>query len=249
MEKWLNNCRDKRMKQMPRLKPINESPKNQDVFNVMDFTIFCPKHRKIAVSFSYDDPKQEIWFPFVYLSSDIKERLTVEESIALILSDGKPQLMAVYKKEQPYDANVSYVCSIKMKEFNFGFTRFVCLVRLHSDNPILQCCRKTSRIIWIDIERIFNNTNDCLWGRLIKYYARQIDEDFQRLRSDYFMISSPIIEKHLRVIEEETLKSLNITEKKDPIILHGFHSTVFSDIRYVLRVFQRIFRKIWFQNI
>ena len=74
---------------MSRLKPINKSPKNQKIFHNMAFVIFCPKHRKIAVSDNFDTPRTlAIWLPFVYLSSDIKNRITVEESISLILSDG-----------------------------------------------------------------------------------------------------------------------------------------------------------------
>ena len=143
---------------MSRLKPINKSSQNQNVFNNMAFVIFCPKHRKIAVSDNFDERRElAVWYPFVYLSSELEKRLTIEEGISLTLSDGNPELMALYKEEQPFESNVFYVLSTSMKEFKFGFTRSVCLVRLHSDNPVLQCCRKTSRIIWLDIERILNN--------------------------------------------------------------------------------------------
>ena len=208
---------------MSRLKPINRSPKNQKVFHNMAFAIFCPKHRKIAVSDNYDAQKElAIWLPFVYLSSDTKKRLTVEESISLILSDGKPELMAAYKKEQPFDSNGSFVYCIKMKEFNFGFTRLVCLVRLHSDNPVLQCCRKTSRIIWLDIEHIFTNKMVGLWGPQIKFYAEQIDVDFQTVRHDYNNISSLFLQDPLAGSDQEILKSLNISEKQMQLFYMDF---------------------------
>ena len=64
---------------MSRLKSINKSPKKQKIFHIMAFTIFCPKHRKIAVSDNFEEQKElALWFPFVYLSSDIENRITVE---------------------------------------------------------------------------------------------------------------------------------------------------------------------------
>ena len=154
---------------MSRLKPINKSPKNQNVFNNMAFIIFCPKHRKIAVSDNFDERRElSVLYPFVYLSSELEKRLTIEECISLILSDGNPELITLYKEEQPFESNVLYVWSTRMKKFKFGFTRSVCLVRLHSDNPVLQCCRKTSLIIWLEIEHIVNNYMDCLWGGQFK---------------------------------------------------------------------------------
>ena len=127
------------------LKPIKKSPKNQNVFHIMVFTIFCLKHRKIAVSVNFYSQKElAIWLPFVYLSSEIKKRITVKESISLILSDGNPQLKCIYKKELPFDSNISHYNRTSIKHYTFGFTRSTCFVRLHSDNPVLQCCRKTA---------------------------------------------------------------------------------------------------------
>ena len=78
---------------MSRLKPINKSPKNEKVFHIMAFTIFCPKHRKIAVSDNFEAGKElAILLPFVYLSSDIKKRITVEESISLIQNQPSTQV-------------------------------------------------------------------------------------------------------------------------------------------------------------
>ena len=55
---------------MSRLKPINKSPKKQNVFHNKAFVIFCPKHQKIAVSDTFKERRElAIWFPFVYLSS------------------------------------------------------------------------------------------------------------------------------------------------------------------------------------
>ena len=173
---------------MPRLKPINKSPKKQNAFHNMAFVIFCAKHRKIAVSDNFDERRElAIWLPFIYLSSEFKKRITVEESISLILSDGNPELFSLYKKEQPFDSNVSFVHSTFIEAVKFVFTRSVCFVRLHSDNPVLQCCRKTSRIIWLDIEYILNDYIDCLWGLQLKIYINDLDEEIQSVRADYYI--------------------------------------------------------------
>ena len=163
---------------MSRLKPINRSSEKKNVFHNMAFVIFCPKHRKIAVSDNFDDQRElAIWLPFVYLSSDIKKRITVEESISWILSDGNPQLFSQYKKGQSFDSKVSFMDSTSIESFKFGFTRSVCLVRLHSDNPVLQCYRKTSLSIWLDIALLLNNNIDCLWGPQLKTYINHFDEE------------------------------------------------------------------------
>ena len=200
---------------MSRLKPINKSPKKKNVFHNMAFVIFCPKHWKIAVSDNFDERRElAVWLPFVYLSSDIKKRITVEESIALILSDDNTELMELYTREEPYDANVSYVRDINIEEFKFGFTRTVYLVRLHSDNPVLQCCRKTSRIIWLDIEHILNDNIDCLWGpNSLNEYIRQFDSKIQRVRSDYHTQTMIYDNYGPSMLGKNLLKSLNITEK------------------------------------
>ena len=222
-------------KQMSRLKPINKYPKKLNVFHNMAFVIFCPKHRKIAVSDNIVKKRElAIWLPFVYLSSDIKKRITVEESIALILSDDNPRLTALYKKEKPFDSSISSMCSMSIKEINFGFTRSVCLVRLHSDNPVLQCCRKTSRTIWLDIDLISNDYIDCLWGPQLKHYIRVFDEYFQKVRTVYCLYSK-LYTPHIP--DEQVLKSLNITEKQIQLfymdfIEHCFPSVVMSFVSF-----------------
>ena len=213
---------------MSRLKPINKSPKNQKVFHNMCFIIFCPKHRKIAVSDAFKERRElAIWLPFVYLSSDIKKRITVEESVSLILSDGNPVFTSQYKREQPFDSNVSFVCFERIKEYNFGFTRFVCFIRLHSDNPVLQCCRKTSRIIWLDIEKVLNDYIDCPWGPQIETNCRKFDERIQSLRINYFEVTHLFNTHPLPNIQKDILKSLNITEKQIKLFFIDFNEHCF----------------------
>ena len=219
---------------MSRLEPINKRPQKQNVFHNMAFVIFCPKHRKTAFSDQFDEQRGlTVWFPFVYLSSNIEKRITIEESISLILSGDNPELMTLYKEEQPFESNVSYVLSEFKKQFKFGFTRSVCLVRLHSDNPVLQCCRKTSRIIWLDIEHILSNYFDCFWGIQIETYTRLFDEEIKRLRINYRIYTNMLGEIPLSVSGEEAINSLNITEKQIQLfyidfIEHCFPTTVMS---------------------
>ena len=87
---------------------------------------------------------------------------------------------------------------------------------------MLQCCRKTSRIIWLDIEQIFNNYIDCFWGQQIKFYARKIDGDFQRLRTHYAIYTTPFLYDPLPRNDKEVLKSLNINEKQIELFYMDF---------------------------
>ena len=196
------------------------------------------KHRKIAASDHFDERRElAIWLPFVYLSSDIKNRITEEDAICLALSDGNTELMALYKKEQPFETNVSYVYNQSLKEFKFGFTRSVCVVRLHSDNPVLLCCRKTSRIIWLDIEQVLNNYMDCLWGPQFNRFLREFDEEIQKVRSDYFVNTDIFDGYTLTDHGEMLLKSVNISKKLINLFYidfteHCFPSLVMSFVSF-----------------
>ena len=231
---------------MSRLKPINKSPKK--VFNCMVYVIFCPKHRKIAVSDNFKERRElAIWLPFLYLSSDIKERLTVVESISLILSDGNPQLMAVYKKEQPFDSNVSYVRRAFLKDYYRTYTRSFCMVRLHSDNPVLQCCRKTSRILWIDIEKVLNDYIDCLWGPECLYYFWHFDRDFKRLRQEHHIDIGRYVHK-LEENDRQVLKSLKINDKEIQLFYIDFTKHCFPSDAMSFISFKEYLRKYGFKT-
>ena len=216
-------------KQTSRLKPINKSPKK--LFNSIVFIIFCPKHRNIAVSDHFKKRRElAIWLPFVYLSSDIKKRITVEESIALILSDGNHELLATYKKEQPFDSNVSYVRRTFFEDYYHSFTRSFCMVRLHSDNPVLQCCRKTSRVFWLDIEHIRRNYKEFLWCfRELEYYIRVYDEQILKIRPLCITDQGPFL-VYPNLSERSLLKSLNIFDKEIQLFYIDFFEHCFPSL-------------------
>ena len=215
----------------------------------MTFVIICSKHRKIAVSDNSDVQRElAIWLPFVYLSSDIRKRITVEESISLILNGGDPKLMTIYKKEQPFDSNLYLIYRTNIKELNFGFTRSVCLVRLHSDNPVLQCCRKTSRIIWLDIEKVLNYNNDCFWGLQLRRYMKRFDEEIQSVRGEYLFYTEIFDGKTLTIIGDEILKSLNITEKQIQLFFIDFIEHCFPTVVMTFTSFKDYLKKYGFET-
>ena len=145
------------------LKPINKSPKNVLVYNCMSYFIYCPKHQKIAVCHNYEINRElAVNLPFIYLSSNIKTKITEEEGLSMILSDGDSLLMAKYKEERPFDTNISFVKYIEIKKSKINFTNLRCFARLHSDNPVLQCCRKTSKIPWMSAKDFQNNETNGL---------------------------------------------------------------------------------------
>ena len=234
-------------KQMSRLKPINKSPKK--VYDCIVFVIFCPKHRKIAFSDNFKERRQlAVWFPFVYLSSDVEKRITVEESISLILSDDNPELMALYQKEQPFDSNVSYIRRTFLKDYYRSFNRSFCMVRLHSDNPVLQCCRKTSRIIWLDIEHILNDYIDCAWDSCEpKYFTEIFNRQIQRIRPQYsidlgFFVLNP------NQSERRVLNSLNIFDREIQLFYIDFRRHCFPALIMSFVSFKDYLRKYGFKT-
>ena len=85
------------------------------------------KHQKLAVCVDNPHIHDELAFlpPFIYLSSDSKHRLTEEEGLSLILSDGDSQLIAKYREERPFDTNISNVRRNDFRQFKIGYTIFV----------------------------------------------------------------------------------------------------------------------------
>ena len=212
-----------------RLKPVNKWPKNQKPFNCMSYFIFCPKHQKIAVCDNHEIHRElAVWLPFIYLSPDIEQRLTEVEGLSFILSDGDSKLMAKYKKERPFDTNVYEVSIFDFYLAKINYTKFICIARLHSDNPGFQCCRKTSRILWMCAEDFRNDDISCLWSSILK--PKEIyrflgqtgvlhfcfDEYYMEWMLDYELEAQP------RNQGQQTLKSLKITEKQIGLFLYDY---------------------------
>ena len=217
-----------------RLKPINKFPKNQSVFNCMFYLIFCPKHQKIAICDNPDIHEElAVLPPFVYVSSDYNQRLKEEEGLSLILSDGDSQLLAKYKEERPFDTNVSNVTRIDLEQFEIGYTVFWCFARLHSDNPVVQCCRKTSRILWINVEDFQNDDLNCSWAVTSK--AKEFLKIWDRIRIYNLILTDSILQwaRTYRFENEPQnqgqmiLKALKVTEKHIDLFLFDFFEHCF----------------------
>ena len=175
MKKWFTNWISglrkgtDNQKNSFRLKPINKLPENKIVFKFMSYFIFCPKHQTIAVCDNYEINRElAVSLPFIYLSSNIKNKITEEGGLSMILSDDDSQLMDKYKEERLFDTNISYVKRIDIRESKVVFPELICFARLHSNNPVLQCCRKTSKILWMSAEDFQNNETNSLWVTFIK---------------------------------------------------------------------------------
>ena len=140
------------MKKSKKFRPFNKWLTNKKVFNNISFVIFCPKHKQIALSSC--ENHCAFGFPFIYLSSYMKINHLIEDFLCFILSNGETDLILKYKEVLPFDTNVSHVLSLRLRQFKFGFTRFVCFVRLHSDNPVLKCHENNSFFTWCDEKQI-----------------------------------------------------------------------------------------------
>ena len=226
-----------------RLKPINKWPKNKRVFDCMSYFIFCPKHQKIAVcDYPVIHRELAVWFPIIYLTPNIKQRLTEVEGLSLILSDGDSQLMAKYKEERPFDTNVSYVRGIVLKQTKISSTDIWCFARLHSDNPVLQCCRKTSRILWLSVRDLQSDAINILWSTLLKTNGLYNYFDNIRIYSEFLEIpylrwAKNYMQDQPRNQGQYIMKTLKITEKMlnlfiDDVIEHCFPTAVMSFISF-----------------
>ena len=227
-----------------RLKPLNKWRKNETVLHIISYFIFCPKHQKIAIC---DNPNIHreiaVYVPFIYLSPNIKHRLTELEGLSLILSDGDSKLMAKYKEERPFDTNISYLKRDYSRYSKIVFSNFWCFARLHSDNPILQCCRKTSRILWMSAEDFRNDDINCMWSPLSK--TNKLDSFFNRIRIFTRVSESPFLSwtKNYHLKDEPhtqgqmVLKTLKITKKQIKLFIcdyieHCYPTPVMSFVSF-----------------
>ena len=211
-----------------RLQPINKWPKNQTFFDCILYFIFCSKHQKIAVCDNAVIHRDlAVWLPFIYLSPETEHRLTELEGLSLILSDGDSQLMAKYREERPFDTNIAYLHRIDLKQFKIDFTTFWCLARLHSDNSVLQCCQKTSRIVWMSVQDFLNEDTYCLWSNLLK--VNEIFDYVNDIRITSLVSNDPFSWADNYNLEAEPqnqgqmiLKTLKITKKQIHLFLYDF---------------------------
>ena len=221
----------------------------------MSFFIFCPKHRNIAVCDNIDNYRElSIGLPYIYLSPDYNKRMTAEDGICLILSDGDSRLFAKYKEQKPFDTNVLKVWALHLKQTKFGFTRLTCYVRLHCDNPVLHCCRKTSRIIWLNAEYFPKDFTDILRNPM----KVRTHKDIQNLLNDsriYFEFYSVLLPEFIsnysinyepEYDEQDVLKSLIITEKQTEMFSIDFTEHCFPSMVMTFHSFKTYLKKYGF---
>ena len=239
-----------------RLKPINECPKNKMVFDCMSYFIFCPKHRNIAICDDIDSRRElAVGLPQIYLSPDYNKRMTAEDGICLILSDGDSRLFSKYKEQKPFDTNVSIVIVLHLMRVKCGFTRFICFTRLHSNNPEFQCCRKTSRIIWSNLEYLAKDLTDISGYpiRLMNCYEA-FENWMNRIRINqefYDMILPGFIARYSmknepEYQEQQILKLFNITKKQIELFFIDFIEHCFPSISMTFHSFKTYLKKYGF---
>ena len=216
------------MKKSFNFRPINKWPKNKKVFDIISFVIFCPKHNTIAVNPCHSKKGFAVCLPFIYLSSYTEIDALIEENLCLILSGGDSKLTAKYKEVLPFDTNVSHVLSLRLRQFKFGFTRFMCLVRLHSDNPVLKCCQRNTYLDWYfakldEICRIQNRTH--FWEPKVPRFIYLFDFYMNSIRNEYQIFQDHLQKSGMYYSKFKqsnknlaVLKRLDITEKD----IHSF---------------------------
>ena len=116
--------------------------------------------------------------------------------------------------------------SLRLRQFKFGFTRFVCFVRIHSDNPVLKCCPYNSNLAWYCENTIDDYIFEVLWGPEMARFIFKFDEYMNAIRNEYEIIQehTPALGIYHCKIQQRNmdlaiLKYLNITEKD----LHLFY--------------------------
>ena len=176
-------------------------------------------------------------------------RITEVEGLSLILSDGDSRLMAKYKEERPFDSNIVYMERLDLKKFKISLTEYWCFARLHSDNPGLQRCRKTSRILWTSAKDFGNDDINCLWSTTFK------TKELYKYLVDIGVFHSCLIElynKRMLSYELEAqpqnqsqaiLKSLKITKKQIELFLNDFIEHCYPTLVMSFISFKDYFRK------
>ena len=120
------------------------------------------------------------------------------------------------------------VKSVDLYLTKINFTELRCFVSLHSDNPGFQCCRKTSRILWLSEEDFRNDDINCLYS--YTYMVNEIFKYHGEIRISYFCLNDSymkwILDYDLETqpvkMIQQTLKSLKITKKQIELILYDF---------------------------
>ena len=258
-----------------RLTPVNKAAEDSVPFNNISFIIFCAKHRKIAVCetiqrgypflklISVNKKRIGLWLPFVYLSfkSTYKVNRTIRDSLSLILSDNDSielsDLFVKYREELPFYYSVIDISKIYSRKNSWFISRVICFARLHSDGPVLQCCRKTSRIHWISVEEVSNGLIDCFWGPEVKMYCDLIKHDMSvpdsipvmnRTRPHLFSTGQIISLIPEKLYSDPILKSLKITGIKIQALFEDFIEHCFPSYYMSFHSFKDYFIKYYYRR-
>ena len=232
-------------------RPINKWPKNKKVFDIISFVIFCPKHNTIALT-TQTENGFAVGFPFIYLSSYIKIDSIIEDNLCLILSGGDFELMAKYKEVLPFDTNVSHVLSLRLRQFKFGFTRFMCFVRIHRNNPVLKCCQYDSRLVCYRRNEIFH-ISDKFWDDT--KFIFKIVEYMKSIRNEYEIVQdifphnmsfSAIYysKSKQRKLKLDVLKFFNINEKDINLFFIEFIDHCFPSVYMTFNSFKHFLKDL-----
>ena len=155
------------------------------------------------------------------------------------------KLMAKYKEERPFDTNISEKERFEFSRFKINYIEYRCTARLHIDNPELQCCRKTSRIVWMSAEDFKNDDINCLWSSTSPMNTMQIYQCIDQKKILHFCMNDDYMEWMLSYELEAQpqnqgqaiLKSLEITEKhieffKNDFIEHCYPTAFMSFVSF-----------------
>jgi Ca2+-binding EF-hand superfamily protein len=189
-------------------------PQGQTVFDCCAYVIHCPKHSMIACS--KEEKVKAVWLPFVPLPPIRTWIDGSTDGANIILSKGDASVYSRLKSKPPFsEAQCMQVLRIQLPQTQKFITRLIYYIKLDPNNNEFKCCEDTKRLFWLPLDRVIAANVEDLWGPELSEFARLISGPIVQNMIEYSLDQAffYVPRDPPRNLEEEMLKSANITEK------------------------------------
>lgn len=188
------------------------------------FVIYCPNHRKVAISKPDDRPI--VWLPFTtsLITSIIDDYHYTDNAyngVMIILTDNNENQMKILRQQnhpQPFNQcqciEIFRLQSPQTSKFVVRQTYFVELNG--SSNQQFVCCQDNKHVKWIAVDELLNNYVANLWGpELIQFLRQSMKKPILQQIQEYSLEKAyHFLPREVpRNIEESILRSARLTEK------------------------------------
>ena len=228
------------------LRPENQVPFGDSLYDVVAFIIHCDIHQRLAIISS----ERACWFPFIAMNTNHSYEENGNNGLQMILRYNNENSEALSQLKLDYLQ--VYRCQLPQSLKFITRVLYYCKIEKYLERSDFKCCQQYKKISWVPIVNIQNNQYENIWGIELIQASKYIVEPKSPLLINFTAINEQSLLYALffmprdkpKNIEEAALKSLNLTEVDIERIYYDFVKHCFPAFGMTLTSFNEYFNKI-----